>query len=204
MPAADADPEFEPMLAAARAGDAAALEAVLLATESRLRAYVELRLGADLRTRLRNSDVLQNAYVEMLDALPGFAGNTRDDFVSWVTRIIENGILRQRRFFDAKKRVQPRTSERNALARILNEPPPTPSAEVACSEKRQQVHRALARLEPAHADIIRLALLDELPHREVAARLGRSEGACRMLLLRARAALALELEQLGLDELREA
>jgi DNA-directed RNA polymerase specialized sigma24 family protein len=39
-------------------------------------------------------------------------------------------------------------------------------------------------------------VFEGLTHREVAERLGRSEGACRMLLLRARAALALELERL--------
>lgn len=191
------DPEFATWLDRARAGDAAAVDELLTRTETRLRGYVDSRLGPRLRASLRNSDVLQNSYLQMLDALPGFDGRTEDDFVAWVTRIIEHDIKRQHRWFAAKKRKPPTTSERNVLARVLLDPPLTPSAELGGTELSAMVHRALERLEPDHAAVIRLAMLEELPHKEVAARIGRSEGACRMLLLRARAALALELERLG-------
>jgi RNA polymerase sigma-70 factor, ECF subfamily len=197
MPPDDpAEEQFACYLADARRGDARAVDQVLLLTEQRLRRYIDARLGPQLRGSLRNSDVLQNSYIEMLDALPRFAGSTRDDFVAWVTRIIEHDIQRQHRWFGAQKRKQPRTSERNALAQILLDPPLTPSAELAGTEQRLLVRRALGQLEPDHARVIELALLEELPHREVAERLGRSEGACRMLLQRARAALALVLERL--------
>jgi RNA polymerase sigma-70 factor (ECF subfamily) len=189
--------DFADCLARARAGDADAVEGILVRTETRLRAYVEARLGAQLRASLRQSDVLQNTYLQMLGALPGFSGRTEDEFVAWVSAIIEHDIKRQHRWFGAKKRRRPATSERNALARILLEPPLTPSAEVHGIERMALVHRALEGLEPDHAQVIRLAMLEELPHKEVAARIGRTEGACRMLLLRARAALALELERLG-------
>ena len=198
------DPEdlrFGRHLALARDGDDGAIEQILAMTELRLRRYVDARLGPQLRASLRNSDVLQNSYMAMLDALPGFGGTTRDEFVAWLTRIIEHDIRRQHRWFGAQKRRHPRTSERNALAHILLDSPRTPSAELAGTEERLLVRRALALLEPDHARVIELALLEELSHREVATRLGRSEGACRMLLQRARAALALALEQLtrGVD-----
>ena len=200
MSAADSTNEFATLLAAARAKDPLAIEQVLLLTESRLRNFIEARLGPELRTRLRNSDVLQNSYLQMLDALPDFDGSTREDFVRWVTQIIENDIRRQARWFGAKKRRQPRTSERNVLARILFDPPLTPSAELGGMERAALVQRALAQLEPDQAEVIRLALLQELPHGEVAHRMGRSEGACRMLLMRARAAFALAIEQLQLGD----
>ncbi len=195
-PAADAS-VFAEWLARARAGDADAFERVLERTATRLRGFVEVRLGQRLRASLRHSDVLQNTYLQMLDALPSFDGNDEDQFVAWVSKIIEHDIHRQHRWFGAKKRRPPSTSERNALARILLEPPPTPSAEFCEAELSASVRRALERLEPDHSQVIQLALLEGLPHKEVAARLGRSEGACRMLLLRARAALALELERAG-------
>lgn len=191
------NPDFATDLAGARTGDPGAIERILQRTESRLRAYVDSRLGQGLRASLRNSDVLQNSYLQMLDALPKFPGASEDEFVAWVTQIIEFDIKRQHRWFAAKKRKQPRTSERNALARILLEPPLTPSAELGGIERQALVHRAVQNLEPLHAQVIRLALLEELPHKEVAERMGRSEGACRMLLMRARAALALELEKLA-------
>lgn len=194
----DQDPEFERLLALARGGDNDALERILERTEVRLNRYVDRRLGPKLRASLRRSDVLQNAYLAMLDALPKFAGRTPDEFVAWVTQIVENDIRRQNRWFGAARRRPPsRTSERNSLARILLDSPTTPSAEVAGQEDRALVRAAMAQLDPDHARVIELSVFEELSHREVAERMQRSEGACRMLLMRARAALALELERLS-------
>ena len=52
---------------------------------------------------------------------------------------------------------------------------------------------ALEALDPDHRDVIVLRKLEELSFREVAARMGRSEDACRMLLARAMVALTLRL-----------
>jgi len=195
------DEDFRALLGAARRGEEPALEQVLALTEARLRSRIDRRLGPKLRASLRRSDVLQNTYLAMLDALPNFTGETPDEFVAWIAQMIENDIRRQHRWFSAGKRKAPsRTSQRNVLAGILLDPVPTPSAEVARTEEQSAVHDALARLEPDHAEVIRLSVFDDLPHKEVAARMGRSEGACRMLLLRARAALAIELERLLPEE----
>lgn len=196
------DDDFLRLLAQAKAGDERALEQILRLTEARLRSNIDRRLGPRLRAALRRSDVLQNAYLAMLAALPSFPGGTADEFVAWVTRMVEHDIHRQHRWFGAARRRPPsRTSERNALAEILMAAPTSPVSEVAGQERAQVVRRALARLEPDQARVIELALLQELPHREVAERMHRSEGACRMLLMRARAALAIELERS--EELRE-
>ncbi|HEX5053776.1 MAG TPA: sigma-70 family RNA polymerase sigma factor [Planctomycetota bacterium] len=199
MPSQNEPPEstFGTALLRARSGEDEALEQVLRIVEGRLKRYIEARLGPQLRAKLRDSDVLQDAYVQMIRSLPDFPGQTEDDFVMWVTRIIENDIRRQHRWFGAKKRRgADRTSERNALARVLMEPPPTPSAEVMAVEERLLFDRALAALAPDHARVIELAILEGLPHREVAERMGRSEAATRMLLSRARTALGLEIESL--------
>lgn len=192
----DDEPSFEAQLDAARAGDSEALEVLLLRTEDRLRRVVDKRLGARLRASLRHSDVLQNSYLAMLDALPRFEGSSEQDFVAWVAGIIENDIRRQHRWFAAQKRRAPsRTSQRNLLAGILMPETPTPSAEVASSEEQARLQAALARLDPDHARIIELSVFEQLPYTEIAERMQRSEGACRMLMLRARTALALELER---------
>ena len=190
------DRAFAELLVAARAGDGDALEEILAITETRLRQCVDRRLGARLRASLRRSDVLQNTYLAMLDALPKFVGTTPDEFVSWVAQLIENDIRRQHRWFGAKKRRAPsRTSQRNLLAGILAEPVPTPSAEMSRVEEHAAVRTALGRLQPEYREVIQLAVFDGLSHKEIALRTGRSSGACRMLLLRARAALAIELEK---------
>lgn len=200
MAANPQDPVFERLVAQAKGGDLDSLDLLIRRTEHSLRSNIDRRLGTRLRASLRRSDVLQNAYLAMLEALPSFQGRTEEQFVAWVTGIIANDIRRQHRWFTAACRRPPsRTSERNALADILLNPTPTPSAEMAHRERDHGVRQALARLEPDHARVIELAMLQSLPHREVAARMGRSEGACRMLLLRARAALAVELEHLAAE-----
>jgi RNA polymerase sigma-70 factor, ECF subfamily len=197
MPAND-DPnsQFDALLQAAKGGDQSALEEILALTESRLRRVVDRRLGPKLQASMRRSDVLQNSYLAMLDALPKFEGHGPDQFVAWVAQMIENDIRRQHRWFGARKRRAPsRTSQRNLLASILMDPVPTPSAEMSRHEERLAVRSALLRLDADYARVIEWSVFEDLPHREVAERMGRTEGACRMLLLRARAALAIELER---------
>ena len=196
----DPHTEFGKLLATAKGGDHDALDQILVMTEERLRRLVDRRLGARLSASTRRSDILQNSYLAVIDALPRFEGETLDEFVSWVARIIENDIRRQNRWFLAGKRKAPsRTSQRNLLAGILCEPVPTPSAVYARNEERQAVREAMSRLEADHARIIELSVFEELSHKVIAEQMGRSEGACRMLLLRARTALALELERLAED-----
>jgi len=173
-------PPFATLLQQARNGDGEAIRQLLTRTQVRLQRVVDTRLGARLRASLRRSDVMQNSYLAMLDALPRFPGTTEDDFVQWVARIIENDIHRQHRWFRAKKRAAP-----------------SPSQEFASREEQAQLLAAMKRLEPDHAKVLELTAFENLSHREVAERMSRTEGACRMLLLRARAALALDLEQGG-------
>tara|TARA_R110002072_G_scaffold269079_10_gene428334 strand:- start:5027 stop:5635 length:609 start_codon:yes stop_codon:yes gene_type:complete len=197
----DNSTDFGKLLEAAKKGEQDALDQILLMTEERLRRVVDRRLGPKLRASLRRSDVLQNSYLAMLDALPRFEGDNPDDFVAWVARMIENDIRRQNRWFTAGKRKAPsRTSQRNLLAGILGQSVPTPSAVMSGNEDRLAVREAMCRLEADHARIIELSVFEELTHREIAEEMGRTEGACRMLLLRARTALALELERLSMDE----
>ena len=197
----DSDTEFVQLLAAAKAGDHAALDKILVLTEDRLRRFVDSRLGQKLSASTRRSDILQNSYLAILDALPRFESDSVEGFVAWVARIIENDIRRQNRWFSAGKRKAPsRPSQRNLLAGILTEPVSTPSAVYSRKEEREAVLAAMSRLEPDHARIIELAIFEELSHKEIAEAMGRTEGACRMLLLRARTALAIELERLASDD----
>lgn len=197
----DKGTDFSRLLQAAKAGDHDALDEILLMTEDRLRRVVDRRLGPKMRASMRRSDVLQNSYLAMLDALPRFEGDNPDDFVAWIAQMIENDIRRQNRWFNADKRKAPsRTSQRNLLAGILGQPIPTPSAEMSRHEERMAVREAMSRLEADHARVIELATFEDMSHSEIADQMGRTAPACRMLLMRARTALALELERLSLDE----
>lgn len=65
----------------------------------------------------------------------------------------------------------------------------TPSRLVATAEQRAEVRRAIEALGGRDAEVLRLAVLEELPHAAVAAQLGVSEAHSRVLLSRALAKL---------------
>jgi RNA polymerase sigma-70 factor (ECF subfamily) len=71
---------------------------------------------------------------------------------------------------------------------------PSPSQHVLRWEQEVLVAAALEQLPDDHRDVLLLRNLERLPFEEVAKRMGRSAGACRMLWMRAIAGLK---EQLG-------
>jgi RNA polymerase sigma-70 factor (ECF subfamily) len=65
------------------------------------------------------------------------------------------------------------------------------------TEEAERLGAALGALDPDHREVIVLRKLEELSFKDVAARMGRSEDACRMLLARAMVALTLELRSMS-------
>jgi RNA polymerase sigma-70 factor (ECF subfamily) len=61
------------------------------------------------------------------------------------------------------------------------------------TEETERLERALEALPDAQREIIVLRMFEELTFRDIGARLGRSEDACRMAFARAMAALTLQM-----------
>ena len=72
------------------------------------------------------------------------------------------------------------------------------------NEEAERLGAALEALDPDHREVIVLRKLEELSFKEVAARMGRSEDACRMLLARAMVALTLAAEGHAMSDGAEA
>lgn len=193
---ADTNARFARDLALARRGDAEALERLLEQNRERIERLAEERLGKKLKAKVRLSDVIQAAWLQAIRFLPGFKGDTEETFSAWLGKVLDNVIRKQDRFFQAEKRHTPsRAAALSDLAKALAPGRTSPSREAAELEELQLVRRALARLPPEYREVVQLCVIEELPHRDAAERLGRSEGATRMLLCRARAALGLEIEK---------
>ncbi len=200
MASSGESPNIAAELVAVRDGDREALGRLLGRIEEPLTLEIERQLGPWLRGKVRPSDILQNVYLEVVRLLPSFEGEHVNQLVAWANTIVRSEVLRQHRWFSAARRAQPeRTSERNRLARELQPDVTTPSRLAQAREEGALLATALAQLPEAYSTVIELAVVQELPHAEVAARMGRSEGATRMLLMRARAQLGLELERLEGD-----
>ncbi|CAE7229960.1 rpoE [Symbiodinium sp. KB8] len=191
------DKAFAADLDAARAGDSAALDRLLTRLEHQFRADAERRVGTALRGRTRVSDVLQDAYVEVVRGIGKFQGSTIREFSAWVTTIIENSARQQHRHLTAKKRKPPsRTTELNALTIAYLRTVSSPLSDLQKVEDVELVYRALHEVREEHREVIEQLVFAQRPIEEVAAEIDRTEAATRMLLSRARAALTMKLEQL--------
>jgi RNA polymerase sigma-70 factor (ECF subfamily) len=142
------------------------------------------RLGRVARVVLRDpheaEDVVQQAFLQAFASLDRWAGTA--PFGTWIARIAMNeALLRARRS---------RRIARAAIGLLADEPAAgTPEQEAASREEVQHVEAALPRLARRDREVLQLAAVGELPHADVAARLGVTRGAVKVRLHRARAAL---------------
>ena len=185
--------ESTALLRGARQGSRDALGELFARYGARLLAFIRLRMGRDLRARIESRDILQSTLLKSFDRLAQFEGSDGATLMAWLMRIAENEIRDQvdyqhrgRRNVDAAVPLDAGGIDIAAKVRSAL------SAAVA-HEEAERLGAALEALDPDHREVIVLRKLEELSFREVAARMGRSEDACRMLLARAMVALTLQL-----------
>ncbi len=187
--------ETSDLLQQARAGSPEALNRLYERCAGRLLAFIRLRLGQDLRSRLESRDILQSTLLKSLDHLRDFNGNETRSLMAWLARIAEREIKdcadfhhRQRR--DAARDVPVEDGAwlpaltRSALSRVI------------LDEEAKRLEAALDALDPSHREVILLRKFEELPFAEIGQRLGKTDDACRMLLARAMTALTLKLSEM--------
>jgi len=181
------------LLERARGGDRVALQELIGRNRARLERTVEARLGSGLRAKVRSSDILQSTYVDVLQSLERFQGTTDEDFANWLVRVLENNIKDESKYYRAEKRDRGREAGEDAREPAARQP--SPSTEAAWTEEMLLIGRAMQRLPEDYLRVLCLHMRPGQDHRRTAEQLGRSEGASRVLLARARAALLVELER---------
>lgn len=182
-----------PLLARLQAADARALAEYLEACRPHLMAYVERGLGPALRGKVEPDDVIQETAAAALNALPRADLAARDPF-GWLCQIAEQRIIDlHRRFFGAQKRAAGREAPLDApagqagearLVDLLIVTMTTPSMAVVRDERGRRLAEALAALPDEARMALRLRYVENLPSKEIAARLGKTDGAVRVLLTR--------------------
>ena len=175
----------------ARAGADRDVEAFYERSARKLLPLIRLRLGRTLRGELESRDILQAVLIKSLNRLDQVKDPA--SVMAWLARIADNEIRdradyhhRQRR--DAVRRV-PIDEEAGAL------PSPVRQAlsQAIVTEETERLEQALETLPDAQREIIVLRMLEELSFREIGARLGKTEDACRMAFARAMTALTLQM-----------
>jgi len=177
------------LVAAARQGQQPAIDDLVAQHLPRLHAYIRLRMGKTLRAREGSMDLVQSVCRELVSHLGDFEYRDEQQFLGWLFTTALRKVQEKQRYHDREARDPAREvadagDDALAAAHLL-----TPSREAIGRERLQRVADALAALPDDYREVIGLARIAGLSHREIAERMQRSEPATRKLLGRALASL---------------
>ena len=204
-------PDPQQLLAEARTAPEAVLGELLQLYGNYLRLLASAQLDAKLRARVSPSDVVQETFLEAHRDFPQFRGQSEREFLAWLRKILANNLARlvERHILAEKRAVHREVSlegmgaaiERSTarLDAVLADGAASPSTSASRREYAVILADQLAEMRPEYRDIIVLRHLEGLAFKEIAERTDRSEGAARMLWLRAINRLRQQLDELGID-----
>lgn len=183
----------------------------LVQYEPWLRLIARLEIDSRFRGKFSASDAVQQTLMEAWRGWDGFRGESLEQRLAWLRKILAHQLAHlARQFVGTQKRDLSReVSLERSLAQsslrlesFLAADATSPSMHAVRGERQLLLARVLNQLPSDYREVIVLRNLRELPHAEVARRMGRSEAAVRMLWIRALAQL--RVEATALDDRREA
>jgi RNA polymerase sigma-70 factor, ECF subfamily len=198
------------LIAQIRGGDAQALADYMTARRPQLMAFIDRRLGAALRTKIEADDLFQETSSEAVRSLAEIELGDRDPF-HWLCQVAERRIIdAHRRYFGSQKRAAGREVSLNAgggaggddtskpgLINLLVASMTSASQAFSRNQKEIRLLSALEKLPEDCREALRLRYLENLPSKDIAERMGKSDGAIRVMLTRSLAKLQTILEAEG-------
>ena len=184
-------------------GDRPAVELLLQRHLPGLRAFIRLRAGPMIRKRESESDLAQSVCREVLEHLDKFQYGDETGFKRWLYTTALRKILHRYEYYAADKRnvmrevpgpAQGGTTHGDASLLDSYRTFSTPTQHAMKREEVERVERAFDGLRDEQREVISLAHVVGMSRAEIAAQLGKSEGAVRTMLSRALAELAEKLE----------
>ncbi len=195
-------------------GDNDALSSMLVEYLPRIRAFIRLRMNADLRARECSADLVQSVCVELLRGQEGFEYRDEPQLRSWLFTAALNKVREKQRFHGRDRRnirrespigsagdspvadpdvADPDVAGPDVAGPDASEPYmnlATPSQAAMGAEFLARMDAAFDQLPEHYREVLTLARIAELPHVEIAKRMDRSVGAVRQILGRALVSLA--------------
>ena len=171
----------------------------------RLLAYIDSQLGAALRAKVEPEDLLQDVCA---DACRSVHEVRLEDCspMGWLCQVAQRRIVdAHRRHFGAQKRAAGREvplgapggdTQHVAIIDLLTASLTTASQAFSRNEKEIRLLEALSTLPPEQRQAVELRYGQGLPTKDIARRIGKSDGAVRVMLTRA---LAMLRERLGTE-----
>lgn len=180
----------------AAAGDPRALDDLLSRYRNRLKRMVHLRLNRRLQGRVDDSDVVQEAYLEVARKLPEYAADPQTPFFLWLRNLTGLKLAEVHRrhlgtqMRDADQEVSlhhgalPEANSMSLAAHLLGTI--TTASEAAIkAETRIFVQEALNAMDPIDREILALKHFEQLSTSEIAQVLGLSKAGAGGRYLRA-------------------
>ncbi len=193
---ADNSPETVEILKQARDGDPAAVAAIFERHRERLLRMVEIRLDRRLQARIDASDVVQDAYVDVIGRITEYLHNPKLPLFLWLRLVVGDRVMKLHRehlgtqLRDANREVSlyrgalPAASSAALAAQLLGKQT-SPTQAVIRAERMLRVQEALNSLEPIDREILSLRHFEELSRSEAAQALGIEEAAAAKRYVRA-------------------
>jgi RNA polymerase sigma-70 factor (ECF subfamily) len=200
----------ERLIAQARQGMPQALGQLLEAYRNYLQMLATSRLGNLLQARVSPSDIVQETFLQANLSFDQFRGASEQEFLAWLRRVLASQLehLYERHVLAEKRDVRREVSideiriglERSTarLETVLADRLPSPDSQVQRRELAVLLADELAELPSQYSRVLLLRSMAGLSFKDVAQQMERSEGAVRMLWLRAVQSLRERLTERGL------
>jgi|SRR5271170_5696683 len=184
------------LLERARAGDKQALNELIGRHRARLRRMVELRLDRRLQSRIDASDVIQEAYVEVVRRLDEYLSEPSYPLFLWLRLIVGERLLKLHRHHlgtkmrDAEIEVSiyrgalPAASSAALAAKLLGKHT-SPTQAAMRAERMMRLQEALNTLDPMDREVLSLRQFEEMSLAETALLLGIEQSAAAKRYIRA-------------------
>jgi RNA polymerase sigma-70 factor, ECF subfamily len=189
---------IERLIARARDGAPECLGQLFQYYENYLKLLATTHIDEKLQARCSPSDVVQETYCDAHRDFEKFRGESGVEFLAWLRVILVNNMAREveKHILAAKRDVRREVSldaMRNSLERsairlesvLADRDAPSPSSGIHRHERTIALANHLAELPADYRKVLMYRHCEGLPFKDIAKRLERSEGAIRMLWLRA-------------------
>jgi RNA polymerase sigma-70 factor, ECF subfamily len=179
-----------------RAGEVDALNALFTRHRERLRRMVDIRMDRRLQARIDASDVLQEAYLEVIQRLDEYLRNPKLPLFLWLRLVVGQRLMTlHRRHLGAQQRDAGRevslfrealpAASSAALAAQLMGKFTSPTQAAMRAERMLRLQEALNALDPIDREVLSLRHFEELTRTEAAQVLGITEAATAKRYVRA-------------------
>jgi RNA polymerase sigma-70 factor, ECF subfamily len=173
------------LLSEAKGGSRDALGRLLHQLRPYLRIVARGAHRGTLVNQIDDSDLVQDAIVEVTRSFERFRGAEVPEFLAWLRQVVSNTVHKSiRQHVGTKKRNAGRIEPGQELDHIPGlDHRPERIAQVR--EEAARLAEVIEKLPMAMQQVLHMRLIDDLPHAQIAVQLGRSEQATRMLFVRA-------------------